>query len=97
MKVINKFLIIEIKETNYFNQFDVDYSINLQTSKGFDTLVEAQKKLQALNELKQDNKLQKTQYKIQQIAINSGSSAPRPSFLYKTLWIGKYKRLIGKP
>jgi hypothetical protein len=64
-------LIIEIKETNYFNQFDVDYSINLQTSKGFDTLVEAQKKLQALNELKQDNKLQKTQYKIQQIAINS--------------------------
>jgi hypothetical protein len=57
MKVINKFLIIEIKETNYFNQFDVDYSINLQTSKGFDTLVEAQKKLQALNELKQDNKL----------------------------------------
>jgi hypothetical protein len=34
-------------------------------------LVEAQKKLQALNELKQDNKLQKTQYKIQQIAINS--------------------------
>jgi hypothetical protein len=24
-------------------------------------------------------------------------SAPRPSFLYKTLWIGKYKRLIGKP
>jgi hypothetical protein len=76
MKVINKFLIIEIKETNYFNQFDVDYSINLQTSKGFDTLVEAQKKLQALNELKR---------------------APRPSFLYKTLWIGKYKRLIGKP
>jgi hypothetical protein len=71
MKVINKFIILEIKETNYFNQFDVDYSINLQTSKGFDTLVETQKKLQALNELKQDNKLQKTQYKIQQIAINS--------------------------
>jgi hypothetical protein len=35
MKVINKFIILEIKETNYFNQFDVDYSINLQTSKGF--------------------------------------------------------------
>jgi hypothetical protein len=47
MKVINKFIILEIKETNYFNQFDV--------------------------------------------------SAPRPSFLYKTLWVGKYKRLIGKP
>ena len=71
MKVINKFIIIEIKETNYFNQFDVDYSIHSRSSKGFDTLVEAQKKLQALNELKQDNKLQKTQYKIQQIAINS--------------------------
>jgi hypothetical protein len=26
-----------------------------------------------------------------------GSSDPRPSFLHKTLWIGKYKRLIGKP
>jgi hypothetical protein len=97
MKVINKFIILEIKETNYFNQFDVDYSINLQTSKGFDTLVEAQKKLQALNELKQDNKLQKTQYKIQQIAINSSFGAPRPSLPHKTLWVGKYKRLIGKP
>jgi len=71
MTVINKFIIIEIKETNYFNQFDVDYSIPPRSSKGFDTLVEAQKKLQALNELKQDNKMQKTQYKIQQIAINS--------------------------
>ncbi len=71
MTVINKFIILEIKETNYLNQYMVDYNIHHKTSKGFDTLVEAKKKVDALNELKQDNNFEKTQYKIQQIAINS--------------------------
>lgn len=71
MTVINKFIILEIREDHLFNQLDIDYSVNSRSSKGFDTLVEAQKKLKALEELKQDSKTRKTQYKIQQIAINS--------------------------
>lgn len=68
--IINKFIIIEIKETNIIN-YEVNFDINFQTASGFDSHVEAQKKLNALNELQKDLKYSELQYKIIQIPYNT--------------------------
>ena len=44
--LVNKWFILEIKESNIIN-YEVEFDVNYQTSKGFDTLTDAKKKLSA--------------------------------------------------
>ena len=76
--VQNKWLILEIKESNTMNyevdfdvNYEVEFDVNYQTSKGFDTLTDAKKKLSALVELSSDKTYHNLQYKIIQIAFES--------------------------
>jgi len=66
----NKWLILEIKESNTMN-YEVDFDVNYQTSHGFNTLTEAKKKLDALVELNSDKTYHSLQYKIIQVAFES--------------------------
>ena len=68
--LVNKWFILEIKESNIIN-YEVEFDVNYQTSKGFDTLTDAKKKLNALIELNSDKTYQSLQYKIIQIAFES--------------------------
>jgi len=68
--LVNKWFILEIKESNIIN-YEVEFDVNYQTSKGFDTLTDAKKKLSALVELSSDKTYHNLQYKIIQIAFES--------------------------
>ena len=59
--VQNKWLILEIKESNTMN-YEVDFDVNYQTSHGLNTLTEAKKKLDALFELNSDKTYHSLQY-----------------------------------
>tara|TARA_Y100001938_G_C8002856_1_gene385650 strand:- start:198 stop:440 length:243 start_codon:yes stop_codon:yes gene_type:complete len=76
--VINKFIIIEIKELKYRENPEVDFSIDLNCTHGFNSYNEAKKKMDALIELKEEpRKWVKSQYKIIQIPFNSAFSSPK--------------------
>jgi len=76
--VINKFVIIEIVESNFSDNIEVDFSIDYNCTHGFNSYNEAKKKMDALIELKdRDRKWRETQYKIIQIPFNSAFSSPK--------------------
>ena len=50
--VINKFVVIEIAESQYNDNIEVDFSIDFNCNHGFNSYVEAKKKMDALIELK---------------------------------------------
>ena len=52
--VVNKFVIIEITESKYRDNIEVDFSIDFNCNHGFNTYNEAKKKMDALIELKTD-------------------------------------------
>ena len=70
--VVNKFVIIEIVESKFSDNIEVDFSIDFNCVHGFNSYNEAKKKMDALIELKTDpRKWVKSQYKIIQIPFNS--------------------------
>ena len=76
--VINKFVIIEITESQFNDNIEVDFSIDYNCTYGFNSYVEAKKKMDALIELKdRDRKWRETQYKIIQIPFNSAFDTPK--------------------
>jgi|TARA_R100001443_G_C3245383_1_gene151866 hypothetical protein len=76
--VINKFVIIEIVESNFSDNIEVDFSIDYNCTHGFNSYNEAKKKMDALIELKErDRKWRETQYKIIQIPFNSAFTSPK--------------------
>ena len=76
--VINKFVIIEIVESKFSDNIEVDFSIDFNCTHGFNSYNEAKKKMDALIELKdQSRKWRETQYKIIQIPFNSAFSTPK--------------------
>ena len=76
--VINKFVIIEIVESNFSDNIEVDFSIDYNCTHGFNSYNEAKKKMDALIELKdRDRKWRETQYKIIQIPFNSAFTSPK--------------------
>ena len=76
--VINKFVIIEIVETKFSDNIEVDFSIDFNCVHGFNSYDEAKKKMEALVELKdKSRKWRETQYKIIQIPFNSAFSTPK--------------------
>ncbi len=77
--VINKFIIIEITENKYReNSIEVDFSIDYKCNNGFNSYDEANKKMDALKELKDEHRnWVKSQYKIIQIPFNSAFSTPK--------------------
>ena len=76
--VINKFVIIEIVETKFSDNIEVDFSIDFNCVHGFNSYDEAKKKMEALVELKdKSRKWRETQYKIIQIPFNSAFSSPK--------------------
>ena len=76
--VINKFVIIEIVESKFSDNIEVDFSIDFNCVHGFNSYNEAKKKMDALIELKDRNrKWRETQYKIIQIPFNSAFSSPK--------------------
>ena len=66
----NKFVILEIKESN-ISKYEVEFDVNHQTNEGFDSYAEAKKKLNALIELNLTRKWTELQYKIVQVAFES--------------------------
>ena len=75
--VLNKFIIIEIKESQYRENIEVDFAIDFNCTHGFNSYNDAKKKMDALIELKNEpRKWVKTQYKIIQIPFNSAFSSP---------------------
>lgn len=76
--VINKYVIFEIVETRYRENTEVDFSIDFNCKHGFNTYSEAERKMNALIELKKDDSdFIKSQYKIIQIPFNSAFSTPK--------------------
>jgi len=77
--VVNKFVIIGITENQYReNSIEVDFSIDFNCNHGFNSYVEAKKKMDALIELKdKSRKWRETQYKIIQIPFNSAFETPK--------------------
>ena len=76
--VINKFVIIEIVESKFSDNIEVDFSIDYNRTHGFNSYIEAKKKMDALIELKdRDRKWRETQYKIIQIPFNSAFDTPK--------------------
>ena len=76
--VINKFVIIEIVESKFSDNIEVDFSIDFNCVHGFNFYNEAKKKMDALIELKdRDRKWRETQYKIIQIPFNSAFTSPK--------------------
>ena len=76
--VINKFVIIEIVESKFSDNIEVDFSIDFNCVHGFNSYDEAKKKMEALVELKdKSRKWRETQYKIIQIPFNSAFSTPK--------------------
>jgi len=74
--VINKFVVIEIAESQYNDNIEVDFSIDFNCNHGFNSYVEAKKKMDALIELKdKSRKWREVQYKIIQIPFNSAFSS----------------------
>jgi len=75
---INKFVIIEISESQFSDNVEVDFSIDYNCTHGFNSYNEAKKKMDALIELKdRDRKWRETQYKIIQIPFNSAFTSPK--------------------
>ena len=68
--VKNKFVILEIKESN-ISKYEVEFDVNHQTNEGFNSYAEAKKKLNALIELNLTRKWTELQYKIVQVAFES--------------------------
>ena len=76
--VINKFVIIEITESQFNDNIEVDFAIDFNCNHGFNSYVEAKKKMDALIELKdKSRKWRETQYKIIQIPFNSAFDTPK--------------------
>jgi hypothetical protein len=76
--VVNKFVIIEIVESQFSDNIEVDFSIDFNCTHGFNSYNEAKKKMDALIELKdRDRKWRQVQYKIIQIPFNSAFSTPK--------------------
>ena len=76
--VINKFVVIEIVESQFNDNIEVDFAIDYNLNHGFNSYVEAKKKMDALIELKdRDRKWRETQYKIIQIPFNSAFDTPK--------------------
>ena len=76
--VINKFVIIEITESQFSDNTEVNFSIDYNCEHGFNSYVEAKKKMDALIELKdKSRKWRETQYKIIQIPFNSAFDTPK--------------------
>ncbi len=76
--VINKFVVIEIVENQFNDNIEVDFAIDYNLNHGFNSYVEAKKKMDALIELKdQSRKWRETQYKIIQIPFNSAFDTPK--------------------
>tara|TARA_R100001510_G_C7569698_1_gene146570 strand:- start:75 stop:317 length:243 start_codon:yes stop_codon:yes gene_type:complete len=76
--VINKFVVIEIVESQFNDNIEVDFAIDYNLNHGFNSYVEAKKKMDALIELKdQSRKWRETQYKIIQIPFNSAFDTPK--------------------
>tara|TARA_Y100001938_G_C7755189_1_gene265844 strand:- start:199 stop:444 length:246 start_codon:yes stop_codon:yes gene_type:complete len=77
--VVTKFVIIEISESQFSDNIEVEFSIDFNCTHGFNSYNEAKKKLDALIELKEDKdrNWRAVQYKIIQIPFNSGFSTPK--------------------
>ena len=76
--VINKFVVIQIVESQMSDNIEVDFAIDYNLNHGFNSYAEAKKKMDALIELKdRDRKWRKTQYKIIQIPFNSAFDTPK--------------------
>ncbi len=76
--VINKFVVIEIVENQFNDNIEVDFAIDYNLNHGFNSYVEAKKKMDALIELKdKSRKWRETQYKIIQIPFNSAFDTPK--------------------
>ena len=76
--VVNKFVVIEIIESQFSDNIEVDFAIDYNLKHGFNSYVEAKKKMDALIELKdQSRKWRETQYKIIQIPFNSAFDTPK--------------------
>tara|TARA_R100000742_G_C4204528_1_gene32671 strand:- start:80 stop:322 length:243 start_codon:yes stop_codon:yes gene_type:complete len=76
--IINKFVVIEIVESQFNDNIEVDFAIDYNCNHGFNSYVEAKKKMDALIELKdRDRKWRETQYKIIQIPFNSAFDTPK--------------------
>ena len=76
--VVNKFVVIEIVESQFNDNIEVDFAIDYNLNHGFNSYVEAKKKMDALIELKdQSRKWRETQYKIIQIPFNSAFDTPK--------------------
>ncbi len=76
--VINKFVIIEISESQFSDNIEVEFSIDFNCTHGFNSYTEAKKKMDALIELKdKSRKWRETQYKIIQIPFNSAFDTPK--------------------
>ena len=74
----NKFVIIEITQSKYGKEEKDSFGVPYTVNNGYDTYIDAKKKLEALMELKDiDSKYQKTQYKIMQIPYNSAFEPPK--------------------
>ena len=76
--VVNKFVVIEIVESQFSDNIEVDFAIDYNLKHGFNSYVEAKKKMDALIELKdKSRKWRSTQYKIIQIPFNSAFDTPK--------------------
>ena len=76
--VINKFVVIEIVESQFNDNIEVDFAIDYNLNHGFNSYVDAKKKMDARIELKdQSRKWRETQYKIIQIPFNSAFDTPK--------------------
>jgi|TARA_E500000331_G_scaffold182686_1_gene176053 hypothetical protein len=76
--IVNKFVVIEIIESQFNDNIEVDFAIDFNCNHGFNSYVEAKKKMDALIELKdKSRKWRETQYKIIQIPFNSAFDTPK--------------------
>ena len=76
--IVNKFVVIEIIESQFNDNIEVDFAIDFNCNHGFNSYVEAKKKMDALIELKdKSRKWRETQYKIIQIPFNSAFDNPK--------------------
>ena len=90
--VVNKFVVIEIVESQFSDNIEVDFAIDYNLKHGFNSYVEAKKKMDALIELKEENdrKWKAVHYKIIQIPFNSSFSTPKKNSLIDCLMISPY-------
>ena len=71
-------VVIEIAESQFNDNIEVDFAIDFNCNHGFNSYVEAKKKMDALIELKdKSRKWRETQYKIIQIPFNSAFDTPK--------------------